>query len=65
MAIAMTEVICNLCNRKLEKRKVKLKYMKYYMEAELLQCPACGQVYISEELAEGKISQVEKSLEEK
>ena len=63
--MTIPEVICDLCNRKLERRKVKLKYMKYYMEAELLQCPVCGQVFIPEELAEGKISDVEKSLEEK
>lgn len=31
----------------------------------MLRCPKCGQVYIPEDLAKGKMAQLEKSLEEK
>lgn len=61
----MEGITCDQCDLVLQKQKVKLKYMKFYMETELLQCPSCGQVYIPEELAAGKILEVEKTLEDK
>jgi hypothetical protein len=39
--------------------------MGYHFNATLPRCPVCGLVYIDEELATGKIAQVEMQLEDK
>jgi uncharacterized C2H2 Zn-finger protein len=56
---------CTKCDVLLEPGKVNIRYMKSAFATELLKCPKCGQVYISEELALGKIFEVEKTLEDK
>ncbi len=58
-------LICHKCRVPLEKREVKLSYMGNSFPVELPQCPVCGQVFIPEELALGKMLKVEKSLEDK
>jgi hypothetical protein len=45
--------------------KTSFTYMGLYFHAEVPRCPQCGQVYISEELARGKMAEVEMQLEEK
>lgn len=60
-----TLMMCCVCNRMLVKTKVKLKYMNVKFETELYKCPECNQTYISEELAIGKIHDLEMALEEK
>jgi phage FluMu protein Com len=56
---------CARCNVLLEPGKVNIKYLKGGFPTTLLKCPKCNQVYISEELAMGKVVEVEKTLEEK
>lgn len=58
-------LLCAKCNVPLEPGKVHITYIKCTFPAELLTCPECGLVYIPEELAYGKILEVEKMLEEK
>lgn len=60
-----TEIICMKCNVPLVKSKTEFSYLKHNFNTELLRCPICGQVYIPEALVKGKMSQVEKALEEK
>jgi len=57
--------ICNKCNEELSLEKVKVKYLEGNFEVEMLKCPKCKMVYVSEELALGKMLEVEKGLEDK
>jgi Zn-finger nucleic acid-binding protein len=59
------QLICALCDVPLVPSKVSFKYMGHDFYHELPACPRCGQVYISEELVKGKISEVETNLEDK
>ena len=57
--------ICDKCKRKLELHKVNVSYLDGNFEVELMRCPECKSVYIGEELALGKMLEVEKGLEDK
>lgn len=57
--------ICDKCNEKLILEKTNVLYLDADFEVELWKCPKCKMVLIDEELARGKILEVEKSLEDK
>ena len=57
--------VCAKCNRPLEPAKVDVSYLGNAYPVELLQCKQCGQVFVPEELALGKMAEVEKTLEDK
>jgi RNase P subunit RPR2 len=57
--------ICDKCKKHLLISKVKMRYLSGNFEVELMKCPECGAVYIGEDLATGKMLEVEKSLEDK
>lgn len=57
--------MCDRCHRELVSEKVKVRYLEGNFEVELLKCPECNHVFISEELALGKMLEVEKGLEDK
>lgn len=59
------EFICGKCNVPLENGEIKLYYMGNDFPILMPKCPICGQGYIPEELALGKILQVERALEDK
>lgn len=56
---------CSKCGTPLEEGPVKAEYLGGNFEIELLECPVCKNVLITEELASGKMLEVEKSLEDK
>jgi len=56
---------CGKCGEELQPGKVKLAYLGGNFEVELLKCPSCGMVLITEDLALGQMLEVEKSLEDK
>lgn len=56
---------CLKCDQRLVLRKVVFEYMGHTVAHEVPTCPKCGKVYISEELAEGRMSEVEQLLEDK
>lgn len=58
-------MICDKCGLELEPRPTKLSYLGYDFTEKLPCCPKCGMVYISEELAAGKIARLEEDMEEK
>ena len=58
-------LICNKCRVPLEPIKVNFSYLVKQFEHEVDRCPKCGQVYIPEELAKGRMAEVEKILEDK
>jgi len=57
--------MCDKCHKALVSQKVKVRYLEGNFEVELLKCPTCNMVFISEDLALVKILEVEKSLEDK
>jgi len=59
------EMQCGLCRRPLEPATIQVSYLGNAFPVELLRCPTCGQVYIPEDLALGKMAEVEKMLEDK
>lgn len=56
---------CAKCQMDLVLRQVTLSYLNSAFPVELPACPKCGQFYIPEDLATGKMLHVEKSLEDK
>lgn len=58
-------IICQKCQVPLETRPVTVKYMDSAFPVQLPRCPKCGQVYVPEMLAMGKMLEVEKALEDK
>lgn len=53
------------CGGALTRVKVGFAYMKGNFEVELPACPTCGLVLLSPELAEGKMAEAERILEDK
>ncbi|MBN1537928.1 MAG: hypothetical protein JW908_14410 [Anaerolineales bacterium] len=56
---------CAACGTSLVIGKVMISYLGSAYPVDLLKCPSCGLVLIPEELAMGKMLEVEKSLEDK
>jgi Zn ribbon nucleic-acid-binding protein len=56
---------CVKCGIPLERGKVMIAYLGSAYQVDLLKCPTCGFVFIPEELALGKMAEVEKALEDK
>jgi hypothetical protein len=56
---------CYQCRRPLVVKPIAVSYMGNRFNAELPQCPQCGFVFVSEEIAMGKMAEVERILEDK
>lgn len=56
---------CAVCGAPLVAGKVMISYLGSAYPVDLLKCPSCGLALIPEELALGKMVEVEKSLEDK
>lgn len=56
---------CAKCGVELTLKKNVFNYMGRSFTHEVPCCPKCGRVYISKELAEGKMAEVEEQLEDK
>jgi DNA-directed RNA polymerase subunit RPC12/RpoP len=56
---------CAKCNRELVLGTVTIEYLGNRFSTELAKCPHCGFVLVSEELALGKMAEVEQMLEDK
>lgn len=59
------KLICHKCQTELKLTSVTFSYMGHMMKYEVPVCPICGQVYISQELAQGKVRTVETEMEDK
>ncbi len=57
--------ICGCCGAPLVMGKVNVHYMNTTFKPELVHCGVCEIVFIPEDLAEGKMAEVEKTLEDK
>lgn len=56
---------CLRCNTALEPGEVSVSYLGSSFPVNLLRCPRCGFVLVTEELAVGRMLRVEKTLEDK
>ena len=56
---------CGKCKCELVTKKVVLDYLGYSISHDLPTCPSCGKVYISKDLAGGRMCEVEQTLEDK
>jgi hypothetical protein len=57
--------VCAKCNVSLDTQKIMVSYLGNSYPVELLSCPQCGQTLVTEDLAYGRMSEVEKALEDK
>ena len=58
-------ILCNKCGVGLIEKEITFKYLEIDFGAEASCCPQCGQVYLSEEIATGKLAEIEMMLEDK
>ncbi|ACN13820.1 conserved hypothetical protein [Desulforapulum autotrophicum HRM2] len=56
---------CLACDQLLKLDRVTIEYMNGSFTVELPCCPCCGMVLVPEEIAVGKMLEVEKLLEDK
>ena len=56
---------CGRCGVELENKKTFFNYLGHNFNTELPVCPVCGEVFIPEDLVRGRMSQVERELEDK
>lgn len=56
---------CERCAVKLKPGEVELNYLGNVFKVELPLCPACGKVLVPEDLAMGRMLEVEQLLEDK
>ncbi|MEW5914490.1 MAG: DVU_1557 family redox protein [Thermodesulfobacteriota bacterium] len=62
---AEADWLCQPCGRALALGKVNVSYLHNLLPADLHRCPSCGQVMIPEDLAVGKMAEIEMLLEGK
>ncbi len=63
--MAQPTMICSACQVPMEPRKTDFTYLGHSFYTDILRCPKCGQVFIPEDLAKGRIAEVEMQLEDK
>jgi len=56
---------CAKCKAVLVPKKKIFSYMGTTVSHEVLRCPVCGIVFISKQLADGKMAEIELLLEDK
>lgn len=56
---------CAKCEEELKITKTIFSYLGHTFAHEVPACPKCGKIYISKELAEGRMAEVEALLEDK
>ncbi len=54
---------CGKCDRELVLKKTVFSYLGNTVAHEVPACPKCGKVFIPQELAEGRMAEVEELLE--
>ena len=58
-------LICDGCQVEMAELEVQFEYLDKFFRHKVLRCPLCGQVFLPQELVEGRMKTVEKSMEEK
>ncbi len=57
--------ICDRCDVELEPIEAQFKYLDHLFRHKIPRCPRCGLFFIPEDLARGRIREVEIALEDK
>ena len=57
--------VCAKCGVTLTSKNTLFSYMGMTFSHESPRCPACGSVFISKDLADGKMAEVEQLMEDK
>jgi DNA-directed RNA polymerase subunit RPC12/RpoP len=60
-----TDWRCCKCDKELKPISTEVKYLNSVFKVDLMRCPKCGFTLIPEELATGKMFDVEQLLEDK
>ncbi len=60
-----SELYCSPCNLPLVEKQIEFSYMGAVFHHTFLCCPKCGQVLIPEDIARGRMAEVEQELEDK
>ena len=63
--LSASQLSCAKCKQDLVPGKVTVSYLGNSFPLELLKCPSCGLVFVSEDLATGKMLQEEQEMEDK
>jgi len=58
-------MICFTCRETLVPAKTFFTYLGHSFYADVLRCPKCGEVFISEALVKGRLAETEMLLEDK
>jgi hypothetical protein len=58
-------LICDKCQVPMEDLEAKFSYLNRSFRHKVKRCPVCGQVCLSEELVDGRITEVETLMEDK
>ncbi len=58
-------MICDVCNINMEMKEATFAYLGRTFKHQILRCPSCGQAYVPEALAKGRMREVEHLLEDK
>lgn len=58
-------LICDKCQVEMEELDTQFRYLGKSFRHKVNRCPECGQVCLSEDLVSGRMSEVEKKLEDK
>lgn len=58
-------LICDKCKVEMEEMDTQFRYLGKSFRHKVSRCPVCGQVCLSEDLVSGRMSEVEKKLEDK
>ena len=59
------KLVCVKCDKELEMLDANADYLGHHFTEKVPRCPECGQLYIPEEMVNGKIAGVESTLEQK
>jgi len=62
---AARRLVCAKCGVELEPARVGFEYLGHVFHAEAPKCPKCGQAFVPEEMARGRMAEVEAALEDK
>lgn len=63
--VSEKQMKCSKCNCCLEPAGVKFSYLGSKFALTTLRCPKCGNIFISEELTDGRINYTEGFLEDR
>lgn len=60
-----SKLICDKCQVEMKDIDAQFRYIGKNFRHKVKRCPVCGQVYLSEELVNGRMAEVEHKLEDK